>query len=415
MIGRKFRNILIITNIAIAMKKKITAFLMSALTVCVVSAQVVSRNAVAPSEESLFERVTQIEKKNDLLNVYLNMNGAFNTSFNQNGVDGLDEGAFKMSQLRIEAKGQVNSWLSYRWRQRLNRSNYGNEDIDNLPTSIDFAAIGIKLGKKFSIFAGKQCVAYGGIEYDLNPIEIYQYSEMINNMSNFMTGITFIYDFTPDQQLQFQILNSRNASQEETYGVGLEKNRLPLVYTLNWNANLFNKVWQTRWSVSLMDETKDKYMYYLALGNQFNFSKKFDMYFDIMSSFEEVDRKGIMTNMLGGRDAFGGHNAVGTMYNSLVTKMNYRFKPRWNAFVKGMLESAAMYKTESGVDKGNYRTSLGYLAGVEFYPIEKSNLHFYCTFIGQSNFFTSRAKSLGLENYSTQRVALGFIYQLPVF
>jgi hypothetical protein len=122
-----------------------------------------------------------------------------------------------------------------------------------------------------------------------------------------------------------------------------------------------------------------------------------------------------MTNMLGGRTAFGGHNAFYTMYNSLVTKVNYRFMPRWNVFVKGMLESAAMYKGDGAVTTGNYRTSLGYLAGVEFYPMEKSNLHFYCTFIGQSNFFTERAKTFGQENYSTQRVALGFIYQLPVF
>lgn len=397
------------------MKARNIAAVLLALAVTSVYAQVESRNAAAPSEESIFERVTKIEKKNDWLNLYLNMNGSFTAAFNQNGKNGLDEGAFKMNQLRIEAKGKVTDWLSYRWRQRLNRSNDGRYDIDNLSQSIDYAAIGIKLSEKFSLMAGKQAAAYGGIEYDLNPIEIYQYSEMINNMSNFMTGVTFIYDFNPNQQLQFQVLNSRNSSQEETYGVNLGENRMPLVYTLNWNANLFNKKWQTRWSVSLMDEVKGKYMYYVALGNQFNFSKKWDMYFDIMSSFEDVDRKGIMTNMLGGRAAFNGHNAFKTMYNSLVTKINYRFKPRWNAFVKGMLESAAMLKEDGAVKKGNYRTSLGYLAGVEFYPMENSNLHFYCTFIGQTNFFTKRAKAFGNENYSTQRVAVGFIYQLPMF
>ena len=36
-------------------------------------------------------------------------------------------------------------------------------------------------------------------------------------------------------------------------------------------------------------------------------------------------------------------------------------------------------------------------------------------FIGQSNFFTERAKALGNSDYSTQRVSLGFIYQLPLF
>ena len=80
-------------------------------------------------------------------------------------------------------KGNINDWLSYRYRQRLNRGNDGSGNIDNVPTSIDYAGIGVKLDK-FSFFAGKQCTAYGGIEFDVNPIDIYEYSDMIENMNN---------------------------------------------------------------------------------------------------------------------------------------------------------------------------------------------------------------------------------------
>jgi hypothetical protein len=194
-------------------------------------------------EKSLFERVSKIEKKQEWFNLYLNMHGSFDTKFNYGGEKGFNQGAFNMRQFRIEATGKVNDWLWYRWRQRLNRGNDGNGMIDNLPTSIDYAAIGVRFNKHWSLFAGKQGVAYGGFEYDANPIEIYQYSEMIENMSNFMTGVTLTYDFNPNQQLAFQILNSRNGSQESTYGVNLEKSRLPLIYTLNWNANMFNNKW----------------------------------------------------------------------------------------------------------------------------------------------------------------------------
>lgn len=395
--------------------KRFAICVLLASSAMLAAAQVKSNNDKVPSDEaSLVERVAKIEKQNDWFNLYMNMNGSFNADFNQGGVNGLSQGAFRINQLRIEAKGKVNDWLSYRWRQRLNRDNDGSNDIDNAPTSIDIAGIGVKLSDKWSLFAGKQCAAYGGFEFDLNPIEIYQYSEIINNMSNFMTGLTVTYDFNPNQQLQFQVLNSLNEGTEATYGANLEKNRMPLVYTLNWNANMFGGFWQTRWSVSLMDEAKDKYMYYVALGNQFNFSKRCNMYIDLMSSTEELDRKGIMTNMLGGRDMFDDHNAFNAMYNSVVAKVNYRFKPKWNFFVKGMLESAAMFKSEDGVEKGNYRTSLGYVTGVEFYPMD-TNLHFYLTFVGQSNFFTERAKMYGNDDYSTQRVSVGFIYQLPVF
>ena len=397
------------------MKVRNTALLLLMLATGSVQGQVTSHNAQTPDgEKTLLERVAKIEKENDKFNLYLNMHGEFNAEFNQGGSEGFNKGAFNMRQLRIEAKGKVTDWLSYRWRQRLNRGNEGGGMIDNLPNSIDYAGIGVKFNDQFSIFAGKQAAAYGGFEYDLNPIEIYQYSEMIDNMSNFMTGVTLDYNMTPNQQFQFQILDSRNNSQDETYGAGLEESRLPLVYSLAWNANMFDNKWQTRWSASVMEETHGNYMYYLALGNQFNFSPKCNMFVDIMSSTEQLDRKGIMTNMFGGRGTFGGHNMYNTMYNSLVTKVNYRVKPKWNLFAKGMLESAAVYKEQPGVEKGNYRTSLGYVAGVEFYPMQ-SNMHFYLAFIGQSNFFTERAEAIGKKDYSTQRLSLGFIYQLPMF
>ena len=45
---------------------------------------------------------------------------------------------------------------------------------------------------------------------NLNPIDIYQYSDMIDYMSNFMTGLNVGYNITPEQQLNLQILNSRH-------------------------------------------------------------------------------------------------------------------------------------------------------------------------------------------------------------
>ena len=70
----------------------------------------------------LFEELTDVKKKTDKFNLYLNMQGSFDAHF-QNG---FQEGDFNMHQLRIEAKGNINNWLSYRYRQRLNRSNDAN-------------------------------------------------------------------------------------------------------------------------------------------------------------------------------------------------------------------------------------------------------------------------------------------------
>ena len=365
-------------------------------------------------DKTLFEELTDVKKKSDKFNLYLNMQGGFDANFR----DGFEEGAFKMRQLRIEMKGNINNWLSYRYRQRLNRSNDGGGMIDNVPTSIDYAGIGIKLNNRFNLFAGKQCTAYGGIEFDLNPIDIYEYSDMIENMSNFMTGLNIGYNLTSTQQLNLQILNSRNGSFDSTYGIteneegklpDLKSGKLPLVYTLNWNGT-FNDIFKTRWSASILNEAKSKNMYYYALGNELNLDK-FNMFLDFMYAQEGIDRNGTITGIVGRPS---GHNVFDTGYLSVVTKLNYRFLPKWNVFVTGMYETASVTKSTEDIAKGNYRTSWGYLAGVEYYPME-TNLHFFLTYVGRSYNFTSRAKILGQENYSTNRISVGFIWQMPVF
>ena len=389
--------------------KKLITLLIVAFCVIGVNAQ----QAATTQDKSLYEELSGVKKKTDKFNLYMNMNGSFDAMFNDNS---FDYGKFNMRQLRIEAKGNVNEWLSYRWRQRLNRPNNGGDNIDNLPTSIDIAGIGVKLGDKFSLFAGKQCAAYGGFEFDANPIEIYEYSDMIEYMSNFMTGINFAYDFTPKQQLNFQILNSLNGDFYSMYGIvpNTTPSKLPLVYTLNWNGNFAN-IYKTRWSASLMSQAEGKNLYYFALGNELTLGK-FNMYLDFMYSNDAIDRGGIITSIVG---APNGHNILDASYFSIVTKLNYRFADKWNVFVKGMYETASLSKEYSeyeGIqptfEKGKYRTSLGYFGGIEYYPME-SNLHFFLTYVGRHYMYEERAA--GHEDYSTNRISLGFIYQLPMF
>ncbi len=364
------------------------------------------------SSKSLFEEVTNIKKKTDKFNFFLNMNGSLDNQFIE---DTHQMSKFNMRQLRIEAKGKINDWLSYRWRQRLNRPNTGSGNIDNLPTSIDVAGIGVKATDKLSMFIGKQCAAYGGIEFDLNPIEIYEYSDMIENMSNFLTGVNFAYNFNDNHQLQFQVLNSMNSSFANTYDVGTTgtvQSKTPFVYTLNWNGSFFDNAFKTRWSASLMNEAKGKNMYYYALGNELT-QGKFNMFFDFMYSNEELDRNGIMSKITN-LSRYG--NAVNAQYLSLVTKMNYRFAPKWNVFLEGMYETASLKNNLMGFPKGKYRTAYGYFAGLEYYPME-SNLHFFLTYVGRAYEYTNRARSLMTTGFddNTNRLSLGFIYQLQMF
>lgn len=357
------------------------------------------------NEKSLYERASNVEKKTDKFNLYLNMNGSFDSNFH-NGE--FQQGAFNMHYFNIQAKGNINEWLSYNWRQRLNRPNNSSLSIDNLPMSIDIAGIGIKLSEKASIFAGKQFASFGGMEYYLNPIEIYQFSDMLDNITCFLTGVNFAYEVTSNHQIQLSVLNGLNNKFEYTYKVpGIEKSKLPLLYIFNWNGNLLNGAYKTRWSASLTSQAKDRNMKYFALGNDFTFSPKSNMFFDVMYSREELDSKGIISSLIYN----GEQTAFDAEYLSFVAKLNYRIQPRWNVFVEGMYETASVSKAYEGVAKGKYRTSFGYIGGVEYYPM-KSNLHFFLTYVGRKFKHEPIAK---MADYNTDRVSLGFIYQLPMF
>ncbi|MDO5017134.1 MAG: porin [Porphyromonas sp.] len=344
--------------------------------------------------KSLAETVGLIKEKQDKFNLYLNINSSLDLRANNDGFEGAN---FTARQLRIEAKGNITDWLSYRWRQRLNRPNNGGGNIDNLPTSIDIAGIGVSPTEKFSMFLGKQCAAYGGIEFDLNPIEIYEYSDMIEYMSNFLTGVNFAYDFEAGQQLQFQVLNGRNGSYAETYpGTTVDEAKIPFVYTLNWNGTIA-PFWTTRWSISHMSQSKEHSMQYLALGNHFDFGP-FNGHFDFMYSNEGLNRKMIIPDI------------EDVEYTSFLLKLNYNITPAWNLFAKGMYETAGAGNGAKWFNGDKVRESYGYYAGVEYYPFEDNNLHFFMTYIG-------RTQKLMATDFSASnhKVLLGFIYQLKMF
>ena len=388
--------------------KKILLF---GMTLCVaLTANAQQDKDASAGEESLFEKVTKIEKKQDNFHFLLNLNN----SFDVNQADGDFQNAkFNMRQIRIEAKGNINKTFSFRWRQRLNRNNSPAPDgIDNMPTSsIDVAGIGVKTSDVFSMFLGKQCAAYGGIEFDLNPIEIYEYSDMVDYMSNFLTGANFQFQLNPNHQLQLQVLDSRSASMEDMYGLGYDHSKVPLLYTVNWNGS-FGGVFNTRWSYSIMSQAEGYQSHYIALGNELNLDK-FNAFFDVMYMREGIDREGIVTGIVGPKDDQGHQNDA--EYLSFVMKAQYRISPKWNVFVKGMLENEGLSKASGVLEKGKYRTAYGYLAGIEYYPLQNSNLHFFLTYVGRHYSYTDRAKVFGNEDYSTNRISLGYIWQLPMF
>ena len=138
-------------------------------------------------------------------------------------------------------------------------------------------------------------------------------------------------------------------------------------------------------TASIFHEAKKQNWYYYALGTEVNLNR-FIGFLDFMYSSEDLDRTGIISEITA-NDGYD-TRALDTRYLSLVLHLNYRVLPKLNLFAKGMYETASVEKASDLLAKGKYRTSWGYLAGIEYYPMEE-NLHFFLNYIGRSFQYTT--------------------------
>lgn len=389
------------------------------LSVCIAS-QMMAQSFVPERDSSitsLFEYATKIPKRNKVFNLDLEMHTTFNTFFTGNK---LDEAAFRFNHIKLEATGEVNKWLFYWYRQNLNQGNQAMEP-ENLPESIEYAMIGFRISDKFTILAGKQDANWGGFEYDVNPFEIYEYSDMNEYLNCYFTGISVGYQPTASQELRFQVTNNRIGSMEETYGSlppDIEKTKVPLLYNLNWNSSYFDEALNLRYSVSAGEQAKGQWGY-MAWAGQNVAVGPFDGFFDVMYTRSALDQLGIISELSKSEEKEEGEEtyrcALNTDYLSLVATLNYRFHPKWNLFVKGMYETASVYKGSEYADPGKYRTAWGYQGGIEFYPQADDNLHIFLTGTGRTYNLTDNASNTNALDGNTRRVSVGFIYKLPLF
>lgn len=374
--------------------------------------------------KSLAEEVAKIEKHNDMFNVYFNYAASFRAEQDADKEWGT---RFANKQLRLEIKGNITDHLYYRFRHRLNKANNAQSN-DNFAKATDIMMVGYKFNDKWKVEAGKMCQIWGGFEFDENPMQIYQYSDMVDYMDNFMAGVTVSYKPIPTQEIAVEISDARNSSFADEYGespVSVEKNsttvrtlqksKNALAYIVNWNGSFFNNRLLTRWSYGLQTEAKHKYGRMIVLGQQLNLPKV-QWYFDYMGAFDGLDRlklasedaadylKNVATHT-------GASNAYfsDVHYNSFITKLNWQFAPQWNVMVKGMYETADV---KDNPQFSKYRKSYGYMGSVEYYPIKSQDFRIFLAYVGRKYDFSSAS---GLKDYNTNRFELGFMYRIKAF
>jgi hypothetical protein len=232
-------------------------------------AQVTERQA---GDTTYYKTLIPEEKQGLLKNMSMiaNMRVAWRNEF-QDGE--FTKTRFANEQFRLEVKGKVHDKVYFRFRDRYTRAQT-SESVDNLSRSVDLAFIRVDASKKFSISLGKLCADWGGIEFDMNPIDIYEYSDIIEFADNFLTGVGFSYVVSDDHQLTLQVLDSRTKTFDELYGPqpSLEESKAPLAFVFNWRGRFLDGKINTIWSYALHNEAKDTVlnkntnMNYIALG-----------------------------------------------------------------------------------------------------------------------------------------------------
>lgn len=179
-----------------------------------------------------------------------------------------DKMGFRGKYLLLNFSGDISDKLHVRFQQDLNRT----------PDKTFFDATNVfdatwKITDFLTFSGGKQVVAFGGFEYNRAPIDLYYISEFSSTIACYQLGASIGCQITKNNKLTLQVCNSplRQWVGNNKYGLNLL-----------WQGKHFN-AWETLWSVSMLQNTSDRYMNYIMLGNRFYFPYDIQFEVDVMN------------------------------------------------------------------------------------------------------------------------------------
>lgn len=347
------------------------------------------------------------------LQMDLHLKSTFNAQF-PNPQSGKDEAKFRFDHLMIDLHGQLTDHLSYKYLQRVHQGVRAFES-ENLSSSINYAYLTYRFNPRYAITAGRQAVAVGGFEYYEYPIDIYDFSLINGNFTCYLTGLQFNYNPSPKQELCLQVLNNRQGSMSEAFGVlpeNIEKPFAPLYYTLAWNSSYAADRFKLRCSATAGEQAKGQWMVLAAAGIRVQ-SGPFSMYLDQLYTRSSIDHLNCIRNMATAPEENALYTATRhTEYLTTTLDMNYQFTPQWNLHLKGCYERGSVFKSSESWKSGNYLSSWGYQGAVEFFPMKDRNLRIFASMAGR----TQRQCRIPEMNTPEDmlKFSLGFCYRLPV-
>lgn len=346
----------------------------------------------------------------DAFNMELVMRSALKADLAPSAGDAV---SFRNDHLMVAMSGNVNGNLSYSFRQRLNRQ-AAFRSLENLWTATDVAYLKYSFLGKYSLVAGRQLLLMGGFEYDEHPVNIYGFSGINDNVTCYLTGLTFFWNPVEGQEFGFQVMNNRQGSMEDAFGTlpaGIRRPYAPLLYSLAWNSSYLEGKIKLRYAVSAAELAAGRWMLLAGGGQRFRFGM-FDAYLDVLYQRSPLDQMGMIRSIAFKPDGTPWTDAVEcTDYLSVAAEVNLRVHPKWNVRIKGFHDRGWIYEDNAIFGKGLYMSAWGTQGTVEFYPMSDDNLHVYLNFCGKMYDDTGADCISATDTYM---LSLGFIYRLPL-
>lgn len=344
------------------------------------------------------------------VNVIFNTRLAFDNKF---GEGEYESSNFSANQFRLEIKGKIHEKVSFRFRDRYTREQkVGN--LDNMSRTTDFAYLVFSLSPQTKLTVGKQSADWGGMELDLNPIDIMEYNDVIEYADNFLVGAGISHTLKDGKNtFGLQTLNTRTKSlavQYDGYDIsGLTAAKAPLAFVTSWRGSFFDGKFETAYSYSYFTEAKNKAMNYFVFGNKFS-TKKLTLMYDFQYSHEALDNKGIVTDII--TTGFQAP-AEDVKYVEHWLRAEYKVQPNVNLLLTVMTNNT--YGTFGANSTEKLVSTYGLIPTVQYSPFKDLNLKFYASYVARKYDYSDYAKNqFAAADKNTGRLSIGIIAPLLV-
>lgn len=360
-------------------------------------------------KDTLQEPLISLEKKNLLknLNITFDMRTEFQ-AYTFRGGDRYYNGIqFENGFTAMGFSAKLHDRVNFSFRNRFNKGS-DIQSLDQLGSNIELAYLNIKASPTLDIILGKTYAFYGGYEYEFKALEVLEYNDIQSNALAFVTGAGITYKPSVDHKFGFQILNSRTMLYDDIYGDVVAENiqepDWPVAIVGNWRGSFFDGKIQTIYSLSYSNQVKKKGTYFFTLGNKYQ-NRNFTLMYDFNYSYEEVDTKGIVTEIMAEESV-----AEDALYVENWLRAEYRFSPKFKGLVSLMTSSAY---GDAITNRTHLRTSYGMVPTLYYSPFKKIDIRFFFAYIGRYYDYSNYAvEQLGAANYNRNEVRVGIIAPL---